>query len=144
MNFLRRRWAKKKKRENIDAYSFLDYFRQKRNRKYHVPRYEVQRNLFLEEYKDLSLAETQQSRLQCLSNVREEFLTPVYYISDLHLEHQIKGLVGSSSVKAQKKIRKKVLEMLATVPRDQRTGILLVGGDVADCKELEGLFIRLL
>lgn len=64
----------------------------------------------------------------------------IYYITDIHLEHQ---LVKQPSEKLslpeiQRRINRKIAELLASVPSTHST--LLIGGDVADSVELEALF----
>ena len=65
-----------------------------------------------------------------------------FYISDIHLEHQL-NLAEKTRVKRtvfdlKRLIEKKIDEMLANI--DTASGILLIGGDVADDKFLTKLF----
>lgn len=62
----------------------------------------------------------------------------VYYIADIHLEHQLE-LVGQSLYEIKHRIKDKVAELLASVPNTSED-ILLIGGDVADSTKLEKLF----
>lgn len=66
----------------------------------------------------------------------------IYYITDLHLEHQLAA--GSSDVmklsmpEVRARVKEKVSELLTSV--SDANGMLLVGGDVADSVELEAMF----
>lgn len=66
----------------------------------------------------------------------------IYYISDIHLEHQLvkqpNDIVKLSLPEIQERIDNKIAELLASVP--DAHGTLLIGGDVADSIELEALF----
>ena len=61
----------------------------------------------------------------------------IYYISDIHLEHQL-DLVGKSIFDIRNLIAVKVDEMTSKI--NDRSGILLIGGDIADNKILVKLF----
>lgn len=72
-----------------------------------------------------------------------------YYVTDVHLEHQLQNVVENAV--QEKKIlvpvvleflNSKIQEMISTAEDNEAT--LLVGGDVAGCKELTVLFYRLL
>lgn len=66
----------------------------------------------------------------------------IYYITDIHLEHQLvkrpSDIVKLSLPEIQRRINGKIAELLASVPSTHST--LLIGGDVADSVELEALF----
>lgn len=68
----------------------------------------------------------------------------IYYVSDIHLEHQLVDdpcdIVNLSLSEIRQRIDKKIAELLASVPADQ--GTLLIGGDVADSVKLEALFFE--
>lgn len=61
----------------------------------------------------------------------------IYYISDIHLEHQL-DLAEKSFYDIKCLIREKIEELLSKI--SEKCGILLVGGDVADNKLLTMLF----
>ena len=63
-----------------------------------------------------------------------------YYISDLHLEHQL-NLIGKDIDEVEKIIDKKVKELVSTTNNDF-SDILLVAGDVADSIALTTLFYK--
>ena len=67
----------------------------------------------------------------------EETIQPIYYISDIHIEHQL-AAQSVSLFQVKQFIKEKVAELIASVP--EASGILLVGGDVADGIGLEYLF----
>ena len=66
----------------------------------------------------------------------------IYYITDIHLEHQLVkkplDIVKLSLSEIRERIDNKIAELLASVPDTGCT--LLIGGDVADSVELETLF----
>lgn len=62
----------------------------------------------------------------------------ISYISDIHLEHQIRNIGKLSIPKVRHRIHEKVSELVSSVPDTK--GVLLVGGDIADSIELESLF----
>ncbi len=68
----------------------------------------------------------------------------IYYITDIHLEHQLvkrpSDIVKLSLPEIQRRINGKIAELLASVPSTYNT--LLIGGDVADSVELESLFYK--
>lgn len=68
----------------------------------------------------------------------------IYYISDIHLEHQLSERPGDIVKLSLPEIRdcidEKISELLASVP--DSNGLLLIGGDVADSVELEELFYK--
>lgn len=64
---------------------------------------------------------------------------PIYYITDLHLEHQL-PLRGKSLYETIQLIDGKVAELTNSV--QDTSGILLVGGDIADSYELVALFYK--
>lgn len=72
----------------------------------------------------------------------------VYYISDIHLEHQLvhyaEAILNEPAENREQFVEKilnnKIQEMLSTVT--DRSGILLIGGDVADSVDLSALFYR--
>ena len=65
---------------------------------------------------------------------------PIYYITDIHLEHQIE-VVGKSLYEIKVQIHKKISEMISGANTD---AILLIGGDVADSLYLSKLFYNIL
>lgn len=75
-------------------------------------------------------------------SVADGFVDVIYYITDIHLEHQLVkrpfDIVKLSLPEIQRHINKKIAELLASVPSTHNT--LLIGGDVADSVELEALF----
>lgn len=68
----------------------------------------------------------------------------IYYITDIHLEHQLvkrpPDIKKLSLPEIQRRINGKIAELLASVPSTH--GTLLIGGDVADSVELEALFYK--
>lgn len=68
----------------------------------------------------------------------------IYYITDIHLEHQLVkrpfDILKLSLPEIQRRINGKIAELLASVPSTHST--LLIGGDVADSVELEALFYK--
>ncbi len=71
----------------------------------------------------------------------------VYYITDIHLEDQMKEILCGNDIdfcnikqKIHDFIEAKVNEMLSGI--DDKTGILLVGGDVSHFVELYSFFIN--
>lgn len=68
----------------------------------------------------------------------------IYYITDIHLEHQLVkrpfDILKLSLPEIQRRINGKIAELLASVP--STNGTLLIGGDVADSVELEALFYK--
>lgn len=76
--------------------------------------------------------------------------TKVYYITDLHLEHQLAKwaeLIAEKEkthreVFLETLLTQKIQEMLSDV--DDRSSLLLIGGDVADSIGLSAMFYRLL
>lgn len=66
-----------------------------------------------------------------------------YYISDIHLEHQLKAVMENDNTTYQDlydAIDNKIKEMLANIRFDDTTGYILVAGDVGHSKELVSLF----
>lgn len=82
-------------------------------------------------------------------SVEENNSKTFYYVTDIHLEHQLENVV-ECAIKEKKLIvqeviqfmNQKIQEMVSTAEDNNAT--LLVGGDVAYCKELEILFYRIL
>ncbi len=70
-------------------------------------------------------------------NVDETMTETIYYVSDIHIEHQLK-LMGMSLVVARKQIREKVKELVSSIKEDR--GTILIAGDVADSIELADIF----
>ncbi len=67
----------------------------------------------------------------------------VYYISDLHIEHQLSELLRKETVtypEVYEAVDNKINEMLRGIEFDTTTGYLLIGGDVGHTKELVSLF----
>ena len=81
--------------------------------------------------------------------IEEKDAKTFYYVSDIHLEHQIKSII-EDAIQQNKLIlpevtqflHKKMQEMISGVKDNEST--LLVGGDVANCKELTILFYKIL
>nr|WP_245251416.1 DUF4116 domain-containing protein [Paenibacillus turicensis] len=65
-------------------------------------------------------------------------LKTIYYVSDIHLEHQLK-LYGKEVDKVKNSVRRKVSQLVSSVPSNDQ-GILLIAGDVADSVKLERIF----
>lgn len=66
-----------------------------------------------------------------------------YYISDIHIEHQLQDLLKKQNATYQElydAIDAKIQEMMSGIEFDNTTGYLLVGGDVGHSKELVSLF----
>lgn len=69
----------------------------------------------------------------------------IYYITDIHLEHQVKEFVDRNGLSVENIshfIDGKIQEMLSEMKRT--SDVLLIGGDVADTKELVSLFYDIL
>lgn len=66
---------------------------------------------------------------------------PVYYISDIHLEHQL-NLDGKTLTEVKAAITDKISELVNSV--QEKRGTILIAGDVADSIELEELFYEAL
>lgn len=62
----------------------------------------------------------------------------IYYVSDIHLEHQL-NLYGKEVDKVKNSVRRKVSQLVSSVPSDVHD-ILLIAGDVADSVKLERIF----
>ena len=77
-----------------------------------------------------------------LTTTGSSFIDTIYYITDIHLEHQLvknpHDIVMLSLLEIQRRINDKITELLESVPNPQ--GTLLIGGDVADSIELEEQF----
>lgn len=77
-------------------------------------------------------------------SVANSSMETIYYISDIHLEHQLvkqpDDIVKLSLPEIQERIDNKIAELFASAPDFQ--GTLLIGGDVADGVELEALFYK--
>lgn len=67
----------------------------------------------------------------------------IYYISDIHLEHQLvedpPDIMKLSLSEVRCHIDGKIAELLSSAPENAQ-GILLIGGDIADSVELEKIF----
>lgn len=81
--------------------------------------------------------ECRQSISYNLAEDDNEINQTIYYISDLHLEHQL-NLNGKSLKEIGELIRKKVLELIGSFRGIK--GIILFAGDIADSIELEKIF----
>ncbi len=80
-----------------------------------------------------------------LGSLCGEMETNVYYISDIHIENQLMSEIkssGTDSIEFIKELNKRIAEMLSFA--QDKTGILLVAGDVANYRELTKLFYELL
>lgn len=75
-------------------------------------------------------------------SVADSSVETIYYISDIHLEHQLvkqsDDIMRLSLSEIQERIDDKIAELLASMPDTRST--LLIGGDVADSIELEDVF----
>lgn len=67
------------------------------------------------------------------------YVSAFYYISDIHLEHQLSDLLNSSYEEISREIRKRVKGMLRNVDTSE---YLLIGGDVGHYIELVKLFYK--
>lgn len=76
-----------------------------------------------------------------LAQTEDSSTNTIYYISDIHLEHQL-DLHAKNREEVEKAIENKVAELVSTVPPGQKT--LLVGGDIANNVELETMFYKAL
>lgn len=74
-------------------------------------------------------------------SVDEHINKTIYYISDIHLEHQL-DLQNQNYDTVNNMISEKVQELVNSV--DDKTGLLLIGGDVADSIELVQIFYSIL
>lgn len=76
--------------------------------------------------------------------VADSSVNTIYYITDIHLEHQLaehpRDIAKLSLPEMRCRINDKISELLASVPDTHDT--LLIGGDVADSIELEALFYK--
>lgn len=77
-------------------------------------------------------------------SVSNDFNDTIYYITDIHLEHQLVespfDIIRLSESEIRECIRKKISELLSSVP--DKKGILLIGGDVADSIKLTAAFYK--
>lgn len=79
-------------------------------------------------------------------NVFPSFVKTVYYITDIHLEHQLSErpleICNMSVYEIKRRIKKKIIELLNSIPDPDIDSydMLLIGGDVADSVELEKMF----
>lgn len=81
----------------------------------------------------------EESAIDPVTGYQEDPLVqPVYYISDLHIEHQI-DLLGKSFSEIQQAVRDKANELAASVTTDR--GVIVIAGDIADSVYLNQLFI---
>lgn len=68
----------------------------------------------------------------------------VYYVTDIHLEHQLTehplDIMQLTKAEVRERIKRKISELIASVP--DTNAILLIGGDVADSIELESIFFE--
>lgn len=75
-------------------------------------------------------------------SVADSSVETIYYISDIHLEHQLvkqsDDIMKLSLSEIQERIDDKIAELLESMPDTRST--LLIGGDVADSIELEDVF----
>ena len=89
-----------------------------------------------------AISQTDESRTYELASTDGSAKT-IYYITDIHLEHQLVkkplDIVKLSLSEIRERIDNKIAELLASVP-DNTRGTLLIGGDVADSVGLEALF----
>lgn len=77
--------------------------------------------------------------LLLLDDPCESFVRTVYYISDLHIEHQI-DIEQKSLEEIIKKIRLKIKELIDSFVTDN--GIVIFAGDIADSPEIARLFYK--
>lgn len=73
----------------------------------------------------------------CTDEIDEELRRRIYYISDIHIEHQLQ-LSGKTVSEIREAIEKKIEELLSSVRTE--TGTLLIAGDVADSVEIARIF----
>lgn len=78
-----------------------------------------------------------------LEDISNPLSFPVYYISDIHLEHQL-DLQGKTYPEIEELIESKVSELVDSIPTKKTPGIILIGGDTAHSVELESVFFRIL
>lgn len=71
------------------------------------------------------------------ADVEEDMTQVIYYVSDIHIEHQIE-VIGKPLSEAREMILEKVNELVNTVDEDK--GTILIAGDVADSIELTDIF----
>lgn len=71
------------------------------------------------------------------ADVEEDMTQVIYYVSDIHIEHQIE-VIGKPLPEAREMILEKVNELVNTVDEDK--GTILIAGDVADSIELTDIF----
>lgn len=64
---------------------------------------------------------------------------PVYYISDIHLEHQL-DLQHKTVSEVEELVQGKVNELIASIP--EKRGLVLIGGDTAYSAELARIFFK--
>lgn len=69
---------------------------------------------------------------------RENDLDKIYYISDIHLEHQLAGMSKNTYYDVWQEVNRKIQEMLSVYT--STNGFLLVAGDVAHSVELFDMF----
>lgn len=77
------------------------------------------------------------SMLHELDDLVDASVVPIYYISDIHLEHQL-DLAGKTLSEVKELVRGKVSELISSI--QDRRGLILVGGDIAHSIELEQIF----
>lgn len=71
------------------------------------------------------------------ADIEEDMTQAIYYVSDIHIEHQIE-VIGKPLTVAREMIREKVNELVNSI--DEGKGIILVAGDVADSVDLTDIF----
>lgn len=63
----------------------------------------------------------------------------VYYISDIHLEHQL-DLMNKTISDVKRLIQEKISELFDSISIQDKPGIILIGGDTAHSVEIEQIF----
>lgn len=88
-------------------------------------------------------AKNQESNIYDLAATDDAAERITYYITDIHLEHQFNNLTDKGDIYFEKIINfldNKISEMVSSAK--STNGVLLVGGDVSDSKELTTLFYQ--
>lgn len=72
-------------------------------------------------------------------NLEDLSVTPVYYISDIHLEHQL-NLQNKTVAEVEELVQGKIDELMASIP--EKRGLILIGGDTTYSAELSRTFFK--
>lgn len=90
---------------------------------------------------DLMLASPKDNSLMVpILDFDDKTIAPVYYISDIHLEHQLDLREHMVSNTLQRQVHDKVSELVASIP--ERRGLILIGGDTAYGVRLARAFFK--